>query len=178
MTASETPGEDAGGKTVLADWIERHGSAVYGFLRARVRDPNQTDDLFQETFARALRAFQSYRDEGKPRAFLLKIADRLVAEGARKRSREAKLDTAAELGLVAAESGPVRKASRSEARKRLEEELDALSEDQRRVLLLRFYGDMTFAEISRLMEQPLGTVLSHSRRGLKALKKRMAENPL
>jgi DNA-directed RNA polymerase specialized sigma24 family protein len=37
---------------------------------------------------------------------------------------------------------------------------------------------MTFAEISRILEQPLGTVLSHSRRGLAALKKRMAENPL
>lgn len=178
MSASEASLEAADGKTVLADWIERHGPAVYGFLRARVRDSNLTDDLFQETFTRALKAFRSYRDEGKPRAFLLKIADRLIGEKFRKRKREGALDPAVEGELVAAESGPVRKASRSEARKRLEEELDALTEDQRRVLLLRFYGDMTFAEISRALEQPLGTVLSHSRRGLATLKKRMAENPL
>ncbi|HEV7280364.1 MAG TPA: RNA polymerase sigma factor [Pirellulaceae bacterium] len=178
MSASEASLEAADGKTVLADWIERHGPSVYGFLRARVRDPNQTDDLFQETFTRALRAFRSYRDEGKPRAFLLKIADRLIAEKFRRRKREGALDAEAEQELAAAESGPVRKASRSEARARLEQELDALTEDQRRVLLLRFYGDMTFAEISRILEQPLGTVLSHSRRGLAALKKRMAENPL
>ena len=51
------------------------------------------------------------------------------------------------------------------------EALDQLSVPQRRVLLLRYYGDMSFEEIAATLECPLNTALSHCRRGLLALRR-------
>jgi RNA polymerase sigma-70 factor (ECF subfamily) len=53
--------------------------------------------------------------------------------------------------------------------------LDRLSPAQRRVLLLRYYGSLSFAEIAATMDCPLGTVLSHCHRGLLTLKNLLVE---
>ena len=53
--------------------------------------------------------------------------------------------------------------------------LEQLSPPQRRVLLLRYYGQMSFAEIAHIMEIPLNTVLSHCHRGLEKLRKLLGE---
>ena len=53
--------------------------------------------------------------------------------------------------------------------------LEALSEPQRRTLLLRYYGNLEFNEIAEQLGSPLNTVLSHNRRGLLALRQLLAE---
>jgi RNA polymerase sigma-70 factor, ECF subfamily len=53
--------------------------------------------------------------------------------------------------------------------------LDRLSPPQRRVLLLRYYGQFTFAEIAEMIDCPLNTTLSHCRRGLEALRALLVE---
>jgi RNA polymerase sigma-70 factor (ECF subfamily) len=54
---------------------------------------------------------------------------------------------------------------------RLQQALAMLSETQRRVLLLRYYGSLEFHEIAEQLDLPLGTVLSHGHRGLEQLRK-------
>jgi RNA polymerase sigma factor (sigma-70 family) len=71
-------------------------------------------------------------------------------------------------------AGPVAEAQRSEAERELAAALGALSPDQRRVVLLRYYGGLEFSEIARQCGSPLGTVLSHCHRGLHALRKLMS----
>jgi RNA polymerase sigma factor (sigma-70 family) len=66
--------------------------------------------------------------------------------------------------------------ARTEAAERLTGALDRLSPAQRRVLLLRYYGQMSFAEIADVVGCPLSTALSHCRRGLLALRKLMVGN--
>jgi RNA polymerase sigma-70 factor (ECF subfamily) len=63
----------------------------------------------------------------------------------------------------------------TEARHQLDSAMELLTAPQRRVLLLRYYGDMSFAEIAETMECPLSTALSHCRRGLLALRQIIAE---
>ena len=53
--------------------------------------------------------------------------------------------------------------------------LDQLSSPQRRVLLLRYFGQLTFAEIAEMTDCPLNTTLSHCRRGLETLRVLMVE---
>jgi RNA polymerase sigma-70 factor (ECF subfamily) len=62
---------------------------------------------------------------------------------------------------------------RAEARAALDTALDALTEPQRRVLLLRYYGNLAFEEIASVLDCPLNTALSHCRRGLLALRQLM-----
>ena len=71
--------------------------------------------------------------------------------------------------------GPSEAAARHEALGELAVALDTLTPMQRRVLLLRYYGQLSFAEIAATVECPLNTVLSHCHRGLEALRKLMVE---
>jgi len=160
----------------LAHWVRRHGAAVRGFLLAATRRPDVADDLTQEVFRRALTA-SGYQESGNARSYLIRIADRLVCDAAR-RPAETMLDAA---GWSAA--APVSKVPppddqllRDEARRELNTALDQLTGPQRRVLLLRYYSQMPFVEIAEAMDAPLNTVLSHCRRGLLAMRKILAGN--
>lgn len=155
----------------LADWVDRYGPSVRGYLRAMVRHDDEADDLAQEVFRRAWTARHRYRENGTARAYLLKIADRLVCDRARRR-REVQLppEQWPSLEPETEAFSPSANLEQQELKTQLETALDQLSDDQRRVLLLRYYGDMTFAQIAQIMDCPLNTALSHCRRGLLALR--------
>jgi RNA polymerase sigma-70 factor (ECF subfamily) len=174
MTAAQSIGTET---DRLTSWFDQHGSAVRGYLRGLVRRDDVADDLTQDVFRRAWQARANYQEQGTPRAYLLRIADRLVIDRARKNRPEVSLDDA---GWIAAEPqsqtlAPSAGLMQSEARHQLDAALELLTAAQRRVLLLRYYGDMSFAEIAETMECPLSTALSHCRRGLLALRQIIAE---
>lgn len=159
----------------LERWVREHGPSVLGYLLARVRDRHLADDLLQETFFRAWRARGRYAAAGRERAYLIRIADRLALDQLRRgvRQRAAELD---EAGPEADESeAPLARLLAGEAQHQLADALAALSEPQRRTLLLRYYGQMSFQDIARTLACPLGTALSHCRRGLSALRKLLVE---
>lgn len=160
----------------LTQWVREHGGAVRGFLIASTGDPHAADDLLQETFTRAWQARDRYRDDGRERAYLLRIADRVAADRRRKR-RDVLLDDDA-WRAVEPESDfhtPLEQLQQTEQERNLQAALEQLTDPQRRTLLLRFFGDLDFAEIGKLLGMPVNTVLSHGRRGLSALKKILLE---
>jgi len=161
----------------LARWVREHGGVVRGFLLARVRDEHAADDLLQEVFYRAWKARDRYRDDGKERSYLLCIADRLACDRGRRVRREQTLadDAWRQEDPETTEPSPVEALDRSEAKTVLNDALGRLSEPQRRTLLLRYFGQMEFHEIGRLLDIPLSTALSHARRGLLALRRLLAE---
>jgi len=161
-----------------ADWHLQHGRAVRGYLLALVRPPDLADDLVQEVFSRAWQARQRYREEGNARAYLLRIADRLACDHGRKSGREVHLSEEGWQQMEPACRAPQAGETllRQEAVQALTAALESLSPAQRRVLLMRYYGELPFAEIARIMECPLGTVLSHAHRGLLALRKLLVKS--
>jgi RNA polymerase sigma-70 factor (ECF subfamily) len=167
---------EAGDEQRFAGWVREHGWAVRGFLLARVRNPDVADDLSQEVFHRAWQARHRYCEQGKARAYLLQIADRLVSDH-RRDKHQTNLDGAGweryEPQSPAAE--PPQAAADSEEIKRLTAVLEQLSPVQQRVLLLRYYSQMGFAEIAETIDCPLNTTLSHCRRGLETLRKLLVE---
>jgi RNA polymerase sigma-70 factor (ECF subfamily) len=161
----------------IARWVREHGRAVRGYLLAMVRRPDVADDLMQMVFERAWRARDRYRDEGHERAYLLRIADRLVVDRSRRLGLELNVDEAVwrEVEPAADLEAPPEQLARLETSQQLSAALDRLTPAQKRVLLLRFFGDMTFEEIAAALGCPLGTALSHCRRGLIALRRLLAE---
>jgi RNA polymerase sigma-70 factor, ECF subfamily len=162
---------------LFADWVREHGRAVRGFLLAMVRRPDVADDLSQEVFCRAWQARSRYREQGNARAYLLRIADRLACDRGRRPAshvhltedgwkRFEPLDPAAE---------PSQAVLAAEDAEQLAAALDRLAPLQRRVLLLRYYGQFSFAEIADVIGCPLNTALSHCRRGLETLRKLLVE---
>ena len=158
---------------LLSQWLCDHGSAVRGYLLAMVRRPDVADDLLQEVFRRAWQARGRYEETGAARAYLLKIADRLVCDMGRRNKPVVNLDSSGweHASPEARQSTPDARIQREESKHQLEEALEELSPAQRRVLLLRYYSDMSFAEIADALDCPLNTALSHCRRGLQAVRK-------
>ncbi len=148
-----------------------------GFLLASVRRGDVADELSQEVFCRAWQARQNYREQGAARAYLLRIADRLVCDRGRRNGTPVNLDRDGwqRHEPVCADADPPAAAMRVEENGQLAKALDRLSPPQRRVLLLRYFGQFTFAEIAEMIGCPLGTTLSHCRRGLEVLRGLLAE---
>jgi RNA polymerase sigma-70 factor (ECF subfamily) len=156
----------------ISGWIDSYGAELRGYLSALTRDEHAAEDLLQDVFQRAWQARRSYREQGQARAYLFRIADHLVCDWARRGGRERTLDEQRwrTCQLTGEDQDPQAVSMRNEATGRLVEALDRITPCQQRVLLLRYFGQLSFQEIAQLMDCPLNTVLSHARRGLQALR--------
>jgi RNA polymerase sigma-70 factor, ECF subfamily len=174
MSRSNQPHDDT---ELWVGWSQQHGRAVWGYLWGMVHRHDLADDLTQEVFCRAWQARDRYREEGKARAYLLRIADRLVIDHYRKSGREVNLSDADWRQVEPTERArlPEDAIRQEETFSELAATLDRLSAAQRRVLLLRYYGSLSFAEIATIMDCPVGTVLSHCHRGLLTLRSFLVE---
>lgn len=152
----------------IAQWAALYGAAVRGYILSMVRKPELADDLSQEVFLRAWKSFDQYTEQGEAKAFLMKIAYRTVCNSRRKTVWEVSVDDETWSGIEPADVSktPEQSARQKELGGELSRILDKLSESEKRVLTLRYYGEMKFNEIADLMELPLNTVLSHAHRGL------------
>ena len=168
----------SGDSDAVSRWVREHGRSVRGYLLRLVRRPDVADDLTQEVFRRAWQARDRYQELGHERAWLLRIADNLACDRARRQGREQTVDEETWRHLEPAGNSPRpdERLAREESRAELAQALDRLTDMQQRVLLLRFYGEMDFAQIAQVVGCPLGTALSHARRGLMSLRKLLAEN--
>ena len=155
----------------MAAWAREHGPAVRGYLRSVVHREEVVDDLYQEVFGRALEAQTSYQERGHARAYLIRIADRLVVDHFRREKQEINIEYDNWPHGVAAQGTlePGMHLERQETIRQLRVALHALTGEQRRVLMLRYYGNLKFKEIAETMNCPLNTALSHCRRGLQTL---------
>jgi RNA polymerase sigma-70 factor (ECF subfamily) len=156
--------------------VAEHGPAVRAYAWALLRDDHHADDVTQEVFSRLWQHWTQYREQGRMRAYLLRIADRLIMDGYRSlHRRDSAVRELSQLASSADVGTPEQDLALQEARRALQRALDQLTPIQQRVLLLRYYGQMTFAEISATLKLPINTVLSHCHRGLKSLRKLLAE---
>jgi RNA polymerase sigma-70 factor (ECF subfamily) len=162
----------------VAHWVRVHGDAVRGYLRGVVGRYDLLDDLFQEVFFRAWQGRLQYEERGCARSYLLQIADRAACDRFRRTKSESTLgDEVWSIEEPAHRSmNPAVEAANSETARRLDAALHELTSIQRRALLLRFFGQLTFEEIAGTIGCPLNTALSHCHRGLRTLRKHFEGN--
>jgi RNA polymerase sigma-70 factor (ECF subfamily) len=167
----------AGHQQRFEEWFRDHGRAVRGFILALVRRADVADDLCQEVFCRAWQGRERYAEQGKTRAYLLQIANRLVVDRGRRNEPQSNLTDEVWTAREPQSAGPdpSQAAVRNEQVRLLHTALDRLAPMQQRVLLLRYYGQMEFQEIAEILQTPLNTALSHCRRGLESLRKLLVE---
>lgn len=158
----------------FAQWVAEFRRSIYGYLFAMTQDAHLAEDLMQETFCKAWISREQYVEQGTPGAYLFRIADRILRDYYRKK-RETLCDeeTWTELALRDQDVFPDEKLQQKEEILRLQETLRSLSPIQHRVLTLRYFSQLKFAEIAQIVEMPLNTVLSHVHRGLEELRKKM-----
>jgi RNA polymerase sigma-70 factor (ECF subfamily) len=179
-TARRRPSEGAvdvgerfrdGDETALREAYDRYGAAVLHLSSRTVGNTADAEDVVQATFVAAWTGRSGFDPEkGSLLAWLLGIARRKAVDSLRARARaDRAADTAARVGRVER----VDEASDVVVdRLVIADELATLPDEQRRVLQLAFFDDLTHPQIATVTGLPLGTVKSHIRRGMARLRNR------
>lgn len=160
-----------------------HLDLVYRFAFKLTRNPHEAEELTQETFLRAHRAFDQFefREYGaKP--WLLKILINVAHNRRARQARAPTLMTDLNLEDFAAELDRRDVALSGEARidwetcdEELKQAIDSLSPDYRAVLLLWALGDLSYKEIAGVLGVALGTVMSRLHRARQQLNESLAD---
>lgn len=132
------------------------------------------EDATQETFVLAHRNLATYRGEGRPGAWLVRIATRhawrRAAATRQRRLRTSVLDPAL-MASLAGGSDPARMALDAERRERLRSAVADLPDPYREVLVMRFFGELSLGDICRVTGRPMGTVKAQLHRGVERLRR-------
>lgn len=163
----------AGDMEAFGQLYDRFGRRAFGLARAVCRDPQHAEDAVQEAFLSIWRSRATYRAQrGGAAAWLLTIVRHRAIDIAR--SHRAAAAHRAEVDTLDAVSGTLDLAEQTGARDefaRLRSSLGQLSEVQREVISLAFFGQLTHAEIAAQLDLPPGTVKSRIRLGLEHLQR-------
>lgn len=161
----------AGDAAAFGVLYDRHFSTVYRYAFVRVRDRMEAEDVTSETFMRALRSLDRYEPRAPFAAWLFRIARNAIVDRSRRTTRREARERAV---ATSAWVDPEREAvARGEARE-IRSALERLSDLQRDVLLLRFFGGLSTDEICAALGKGASTVRGIQHRALAALRRELA----
>ena len=161
-----------GNENSLAILINRHKQKIYSFIYSKVFDRDITEDVFQDTFIKVIRTLKNgkYNEEGKFLPWVMRIAHNLVIDHFRKSNRIPKFDNSGEFNIFSVISDSSLNAEKKIIKNQVEEDLrrliEELPEDQKEVLVMRMYSDMSFKEISENTGVSINTALGRMRYAL------------
>jgi RNA polymerase sigma-70 factor (ECF subfamily) len=145
---------------------QRYARPVFGLALRRLGDRMRAEDAVQETFAAIWRSAKTYRpDRGAGAPWLYTVARNAIVDRSRSRN-----DVPAEVPDTATvEPGPAERAETSYVAWRVHRALEELSGNERDVIELAYYGELSQSEIADFLGIPLGTVKTRTRAGLRRL---------
>lgn len=174
----------AGNEQALSHLIKRHQSRIYGFIYSKMSDRDLCDDIFQDTFIKVIKNLKtkSYNEEGKFLPWVIRIAHNLIVDHYRKNkkmpmTRETETYSVFELikdTSSTMESQMITEQVELDLKKLIEE----LPKDQKEVLVMRMYEDLSFKEISEQTGVSINTALGRMRYALMNLRKLIDKNQI
>jgi RNA polymerase sigma-70 factor (ECF subfamily) len=148
--------------------VEREQVAVFRVCLRILGRPHDAEDVAQESFVMAYRALGTYRGDGPLGGWLMRIAARQAFRRLGQR-REA-VELSPDMPLAAAGLDPLSATLAGERQREIRLAVAALGDPYREVVSLRYFGELSLAEISQVTRRPLNTVKTHLRRGLERLR--------
>ncbi|AXO79374.1 sigma-70 family RNA polymerase sigma factor [Olleya aquimaris] len=166
-----------GEESALEVLITKHKQRIYSFIYSKVYDRDVAEDVFQDTFIKVIRTLKrgKYNEEGKFLPWVMRIAHNLVIDHFRKNSRMPKFDNSGEFNIFSVISDNALNAEKVIIKEQVEADVrrlvDELPEDQKEVLMMRMYNDMSFKEISERTGVSINTALGRMRYALINMRK-------
>ena len=149
-----------------------HLESAYNLARWLVRDPALADDVVQDAMLRALRYYHGFRGENA-RAWLLQIVRNVALTRLKRTGTQTSVsaadDESAPQAAEGGHDGPETALMRQDDQRLLHELLAGLPVDLRECLILREIEELSYKEIARIVDAPIGTVMSRLWRGRKLL---------
>nr|WP_317631055.1 sigma-70 family RNA polymerase sigma factor [uncultured Flavobacterium sp.] len=171
-----------GEKSALAKLINKHQSKIYGFIYSKVLDRDVTEDIFQDTFIKVIKTLKSgaYNEEGKFLPWVMRISHNLIVDHFRRSKKVSFQRETEEFSIfsVITDSAPnvESKIITDQIVNDLKKLIDELPQDQKEVLHMRVYEDLSFKEISELTGVSINTALGRMRYALMNLRKIIDKN--
>jgi RNA polymerase sigma factor (sigma-70 family) len=174
----------AGNVNALEALVLRHKDKLYTSIHFLVKDKYLAEDIFQDVFIRIIDTVRGgrYTDEGKFLPWAMRIAHNLCVDHFRKVKRTPTIRTGEDQDIFEVlnftEENAEEKMIRQQSHSRVRAMLDKLPEDQREVIILRHYADMSFKEIADITGCSINTALGRMRYGLINLRKMMVHKQI
>jgi RNA polymerase sigma factor (sigma-70 family) len=173
-----------GNADALATLIMRYKDKVYTSIYLLVKDKYLAEDIFQDVFIRVIDTLKGgrYTDEGKFLPWAMRIAHNMCVDHFRKVKRSPSIKTSDDRDIFEvlnfSEAGADHRMMQSQSHDRVRKMVDMLPEDQREVIIMRHYADLSFKEIADLTKCSINTALGRMRYGLINLRKMMTEKQI
>ncbi|RIV46124.1 MULTISPECIES: RNA polymerase sigma factor [Flagellimonas] len=167
----------SGDEKALEILINRHNQRISSFIYSKVLDRDVAEDIFQDTFIKVIKTLKrgNYSEEGKFLPWVMRIAHNLIIDHFRKNKRMPKFEGSDDFNIFSVIKDEKLNVEKQIIKDQIESDLtlliDELPEDQREVLIMRIYKDMSFKEISENTGVSINTALGRMRYALINLRK-------
>jgi RNA polymerase sigma-70 factor (ECF subfamily) len=166
-----------GNENALSTLIRRHESKIYGFIYSKIADRDISNDIFQDTFIKVIKTLKgnSYNEEGKFLPWVMRISHNLIVDHFRKTKKMPLYRETEEFSIFSFMSDDSLtiegKMIADQVEVDLKKLVEELPDDQKEVLVMRMYQDMSFKEISEITGVSINTALGRMRYALMNLRK-------
>lgn len=170
-----------GDLNALETLVLRHKDKMYTSILFLVKDKYLAEDIFQDSLIKIIDTIRGgrYTEEGKFLPWAMRISHNLCVDHFRKVKRTPSIRTSDDRDIFEVinftEEGAEEKMMKRQSHERVRMMLDLLPEDQREVIILRHYADLSFKEIAALTNCSINTALGRMRYGLINLRKMMTQ---
>lgn len=175
----------SGDKSAISILIDRHSKRVLDYIRMMVKNNEIADDIYQETFIKVVKFIDDgrYTDNGKFLSWVLRIAHNQVIDYFRQTKQQNNLSEAdAGYDILNTRKFADNTVEDKMVSQQIENDLrrlvDKLPEEQREVVMMRYFGDLSFKEIAEQTNVSINTALGRMRYALINLRKMIKENQL
>ncbi|MES2478727.1 MAG: sigma-70 family RNA polymerase sigma factor [Bacteroidota bacterium] len=174
----------SGNENALQQLICRYKDKIYTGIYMLVKDKYLAEDLFQDAFLKMIRNMRegNYSEQGKFLPWASRIAHNLCMDHFRRTKSKIPVTLANGEDIMELLAGPdesgAPKIEQRQTEQSLRKLMEQLPEEQREVIILRVYGDMSFKEIAQLTDVSINTALGRMRYGLINLRRMIGEKQL
>ncbi|MBC7884438.1 MAG: sigma-70 family RNA polymerase sigma factor [Saprospiraceae bacterium] len=164
--------------------LKRHKDKIYTSIYLFVKDTELAEDIFQEVFIKIVDTLRKdrYNNEGKFLQWAMRIAYNMCVDHFRRSKRMSKVSTTESFDIFnvieCRDDNMEGAIIKSQIHTRLRDVIDLLPDEQREVVILRHYADMSFKEISQMTRVSINTSLGRMRYALINLRKLVHENEM
>ena len=164
--------------------VYKHKSKIYNFIFSKVFDRDIAEDIFQETFIKVIKNLKNgvYNEEGKFLSWVMRISHNLVIDFFRKSNRMPKFEASDDYDVFQfikdGSPNAENKMIDNQVIKDLQNLILKLPEDQKEVLNMRLYRDMSFKEIAEITGVSINTALGRMRYAIINMRKMAQENKI
>ncbi len=171
-----------GEEKALETLINRHNQKILSFIYSKVLDRDVAEDIFQDTFIKVIKTLKrgSYSEEGKFLPWVMRIAHNLIIDHFRKNKRMPKFEGSEDFNIFSVIRDDKLNVEKQMIKDQIDSDLsyliDELPDDQKEVLIMRIYKDMSFKEIAENTDVSINTALGRMRYALINLRKIVQRN--